>query len=498
MFLQNRWLVLAIVSSALFLIVIDMTVLYTALPQLTRALQATATEKIWIVNTYPLVTAGLLIGMGGLGDRLGHKPMFLSGLVVFGFASILAAYSPTAAVLIAARALLAVGAAMMMPATLSIIRVTFTDDAERSFAIGIWAAIASGGAALGPVIGGVLLEWFWWGSVFLINIPIALAAFAAGSLMLADKRSARSHPFDLIGSVQVMVGLIGLIFAIKELAKRTPSAILGLVMLGLGVIALTAFAIRQSKSADPLVDFRLFRNTRFSSGVVAALVAAAAMIGVELVFTQRLQLVVGLTPLQAGLAIMPIPLASFFAGPLTGMAMPRIGAIRTMTGSLAIVAVALALLLVTYQGAPWIWLSVTAVMGFGIGAAMTAASSVIMQSAPESRAGMAASIEEVSFELGGALGVAILGSLMTALYTRTMILPDGVPTMAADSIDQAYLAADRLNDAAGDLLRSAAQGAFDQAFAGVILVSAALVTVSAVGIWRMALVTDRRKLQPQV
>ena len=174
MTLHNRWLVLAIVSSALFLIVIDMTVLYTALPRLTHDLAASASEKLWIINAYPLVVAGLLPGVGSLGDRLGHKRMFTAGLVVFGLASLAAAYAPSAEVLIAARVLLAVGAAMMMPATLSIIRLTFEDENERSFAIGIWAAVASGGAAFGPVVGGILLEYFWWGSVFLINVPVVL------------------------------------------------------------------------------------------------------------------------------------------------------------------------------------------------------------------------------------------------------------------------------------------------------------------------------------
>ena len=172
----NRWLVLAIVSSALFLIVVDMTVLYTALPRLTHDLAASASQKLWIVNAYPLVVAGLLPGLGTLGDRLGHRSLFLAGLVVFGIASLSAAYSPTPEALIGSRVLLAVGAAMMMPATLSIIRLTFTEDDERSFAIGIWAAVASGGAAFGPVIGGVMLEYFWWGSVFLINVPVVAAA----------------------------------------------------------------------------------------------------------------------------------------------------------------------------------------------------------------------------------------------------------------------------------------------------------------------------------
>ena len=216
----NRWLVLAIVSSALFLIVVDMTVLYTALPRLTHDLAASASQKLWIVNAYPLVVAGLLPGLGTLGDRLGHRSLFLAGLVVFGIASLSAAYSPTPEALIGSRVLLAVGAAMMMPATLSIIRLTFTDDDERSFAIGIWAAVASGGAAFGPVIGGVMLEYFWWGSVFLINVPVVAAAFVLGYLIVPARRGDASRKWDIVASAQIMVGLIALAFAIKEVGRR--------------------------------------------------------------------------------------------------------------------------------------------------------------------------------------------------------------------------------------------------------------------------------------
>lgn len=487
MFPRNRWLVLATVSSALFLIVIDMTVLYTALPRLTHDLGATATEKLWIVNAYPLVVAGLLPGLGGLGDRVGHKRMFLSGLAVFGVASLLAAFAPAPEALIAARVVLAIGAAMMMPATLSLIRLTFTDESERAFAIGIWAAVASGGAAVGPVVGGLLLEWFWWGAVFLINVPIVLGALLAGAIVLVNKRPEHAHPFDLIGSAQVMVGLVGLIYAIKEVAKREPSLTVAGIALVLGGLAMAAFVRRQHRSAHPLIDFTLFRSARFTSGVVAALVASASLIGVELVFSQRLQLVLGLSPLEAGLMILPIPAASFLAGPLTGLAMPRLGAARVLTSALTLTGLALVLYLAAHDRAPAVWLPVLAVMGFGLGATMTAASSVIMLSAPEDRAGMAASVEEVSFELGGALGIAVLGSVMTALYTRAMTLPAGVDATAADSLDEALLASESLSDAAATQLRALARGAFDEAFVGVIAVAALLVLTVAFGIWRKAL-----------
>lgn len=489
---HNRWLVLAIVSSALFLIVIDMTVLYTALPRLTHDLAASAAEKLWIVNAYPLVVAGLLPGLGGLGDRLGHKRIFLAGLVVFGAASLAAAFAPTPGALIGARVVLAIGAAMMMPATLSLIRLTFTDERERAFAIGIWAAVASGGAALGPVVGGLLLEWFWWGSVFLINVPIVLIALVAGATVLVNRRPAHAHPFDLIGSAQVMVGLVGLVFAIKEASRREPSWAMALVALGMGLLALAAFVRRQRVSANPLIDFALFVNPRFTCGVMAALVASAALIGVELVFSQRLQLVLGLSPLQAGLMILPIPAASFLAGPLTGLAMPRLGAMRVLSAAMVLTGLALAAYLLTHQGQSWLWLSVLAVMGFGVGATMTAASNIIMLSAPEDRAGMAASVEEVSFELGGALGIAILGSLMSALYTRAMVVPAGLSARVSDSLDEALLAAEALEPAAAEHLTMLGRAAFDEAFFGVIALATLLVALAAFGIWWRGMAAARQ------
>ncbi|WP_411034191.1 MFS transporter [Shinella sp. BYT-45] len=483
MSLGKRWLVLAVVSSALFLIVIDMTVLYTALPVLTHALSASAAEKLWIVNAYPLVVAGLLPGLGSLGDRYGHKRMFVAGLLVFGMASAAAAFAPSAATLIAARVALAVGAAMMMPATLSIIRLTFTDERERALAIGIWAAVASGGAALGPVIGGLLLEYFWWGSVFLINVPVVAAAVICSGILLPRRAGDKSRPWDLAGSIQAMVGLIGLTYAVKEAGRREPSWETACLALAVGLAAMVLFVRRQRRSAAPLVDFSLFADPRFSAGVATALVASAALIGVELVFSQRLQLVLGHSPLEAGLLILPIPAAAFVAGPLTGLALPRLGAGRVLWSSLLLTGAALAVFLAVHEGPAGPWIAALAMMGFGVGAAMTAASTVIMLSAPEERAGMAASVEEVSYELGGALGIALLGSLMSALYSRAMVLPPGTEfaARARDSLDEALMLADRLAPGQAEEVAALARAAFDQAFAGVVgaaallLVGAALV-----------------------
>jgi DHA2 family multidrug resistance protein-like MFS transporter len=480
----NRWLILAIVSSALLLIVIDMTVLYTALPTLTYELRASATEKLWILNAYPLVVAGLLPGVGALGDRLGHKRMFLAGLVVFGLASLGAAFSPTPGWLIAARALLAVGAAMMMPATLSLIRLTFVDEKERAFAIGVWAAVASGGAAFGPVVGGALLEYFWWGSVFLINVPVVAVALLAGATLLPDRPGHGDHPWDFIGSVQVMVGLVGVTYAIKEIAKRDTSWLAASLALAVGLVALIVFVRRQLGSRAPLIDFALFANPRFSAGVATAAVASGALIGVELVFSQRLQLVLGHSPLQAGLIILPIPLAAFVAGPLTGLLLPRVGVVRVLWFSLLLAGAALGAYLLVYRGETWLWLAALSLMGFGFGAAMTAASNAIMLSAPEERAGMAASVEEVSFELGGALGIASLGSLMSALYARALLLPAGFDAQAGDSLDEALLIAERLAPAQAAELTRLAGAAFERAFAGVIGVAAVILILVSLVIWR--------------
>lgn len=488
---QNRWLVLAIVSSALFLIVVDMTVLYTALPRLTHDLAASASEKLWIMNIYPLVVAGLLPGLGTLGDKLGHKRMFMNGLAVFGVASLCAAYSPTPEVLIAARALLACGAAMMMPATLSIIRLTFTDEKERSLAIGIWAAIASGGAAIGPVAGGILLEYFWWGSVFLINVPVVLVALALSAFNLENRPLGSNRKWDLVGSIQIMIGLIALTYAVKELAKRDASIAIFAGALVIGLIATTIFVRRQFSSKEPLIDFSLFNNRLFSTGVFAALVASGSMTGMELVFSQRMQLIEGMSPLQAGLMILPIPLAAFVAGPLAGMMLPRLGAGRVLWASLGITALGVVIYILTYKLSAHFYLGGLAILGFGVGCAMTGASSSIMSNAPAEKAGMAASVEEVSFELGNALGVTIFGSILSAFYTASLILPSGadIPSVVRDSLDEALLAAQSMPANDANALTALASQAFENAYVAVVIATAALLLVATVATY----IAQRRK-----
>lgn len=486
--LQNRWLVLAIVSSALLLITLDMTVLYTALPTLTRELDASASERLWILNAYPLVMAGLLPGLGTLGDRLGHKRLFIAGLLVFGTASLIAAFSPVPAVLIAARVLLAVGAAMMMPATLSIIRLTFEDERERALAIGIWAAVAAGGAALGPVLGGLLLTWFWWGSVFLINVPVVLLALLLGSTLIANRPGNPERQWDLLGSLQILVGLTALAYAIKEMGRRGMVWDQVLLALVLGCLSLWLFARRQKRRVDPLIDFKLFRNPPFAFGVLSAIIAAFVLIGIELVLMQHMQLVRGMTPLQAGLFILPVGLAAFVAGPLAGWMLPRLGATGLLWQSMLLACAGVVLLVL--KGGVLVQMIGFICFGLGLGAVMTVASSVIMLTAPPDRAGMAASVEEVSYELGGALGIALLGSILTAAYGFSLNLPGDLqlPAQVYDSLDEALMVADHLGGATAELLREQARLAFDRAFVVVGWIAALVLLVTA---WLV-----RKKLRP--
>ena len=475
---SKRWLLLLTVGAGLLLITLDNSVLYTALPTLTRELHATATQGLWIINAYPLVMAGLLLGAGTLGDRIGHRRIFLIGLMLFGLASLLAAFAPTPEFLIGARAFLAVGAAAMMPATLALISVTFENERERNIAIAIWGSLSVIGAALGPIVGGFLLGHFWWGSVFLINVPVVMIAFVA-TLFVAPKIAGDpSKPWDIVSSLQALVALSALVIAIKETAHAGSSWVTIALALGVSIVASIVFVRRQLRMPYPLLDFSIFKNKAFLSGTFAAAFSLFAIGGVELATTQRFQLVAGFSPLEAGLLVSVAALGSLPTALLGGAFLHRVGLRVLIAGGMAIGSAGV--MITAYglsNGLGWLILGL-GVMGAGVGACMSVASTAIMGNAPAHRAGMASSVEEVSYEFGSLFAVTILGSLLAYLYTIGVQLPENAPALARESMAAAVDFA-KDDPSGGASLRAAANTAFDSAYTTVLYVAAGVLAAGA-------------------
>ncbi len=476
----RRWLLLVTVAAGLLLVTVDNTILYTALPTLTAQLGATGAQSLWIINAYPVVMAGLLLGSGTLGDRIGHVRMFVIGLVVFGLASLVAAFSPTAWILIASRALLAVGAAAMMPATLALIRIAFPIERERNIAIAVWGSVSVVGGALGPIVGGVLLEFFWWGSVFLLNVPVVLAALVATALIAPPNVPDPDKRWDLLSSLQAMAGLVASVLAIKELAHTPPRWPLFAVAVAVAAVAFVLFTRRQRRLADPLLDFAVFRNPAFTSGVLAAAFSMFAIGGIQLVTTQRFQLVVGFTPLEAGLLVAAVAAGSLPTALLGGAFLHRTGLLPLIAGGLATGVAGVVVSVVGFQtGIGWLVAGLL-LTGAGLGAAMSVASTAIIGNAPASRAGMASSVEEVSYEFGNLTAVALMGSLVTFVYAAAVQLPQGAPAAAGRSLADALATAG--NDGA---VVGAAHAAFDTGYLVVMVVVAAVLACGAALTWRL-------------
>lgn len=474
----RRWTLLATVAAALLLITVDHSVLYTALPTLVDELGATTTQGLWIINAYPLVMAGLLLGAGTLGDRIGHRRMFLGGLAAFGLTSLLAAFAPDPVSLIVARGLLAIGAAAMMPATLALIRLGFDDVRERNLAIAVWGSIAVIGAALGPILGGLLLEYFWWGSVFLINVPVVLIAFVVGWRVAPQSPTDSSRPWDVVSSLQVLVSLSGVVMTIKAAASATPSWGLVVVMTTVSIVAGALFVRRQARLPYPLIDFAIFRNRAFSAGVLAAALALFAIAGIELITTQRFQLVEGYSPLEAGLLVSAAALGCLPTALVGGAILHRVGLLPLIGGGLAVATVGALLVGLSPHAGLAALVASLVLTGLGLGAVMSVASSAIVGNAPAHRAGMAASIEEVSYEFGNLLAVALLGSLMAALFSAGLQVPAGVAETARAGIAEA-LALAAADPEHGARLAAAATDAYDRSYRVVMIVITGVLTVGA-------------------
>lgn len=448
----GRWLALSVLVLAVLLVAVDATVLGLATPYISEDLAPSGTQLLWIGDVYSFVIAGLLVSMGSLGDRIGRKRILLIGATAFGAISVLNAYAHTPEVMIFARALLGVAGATLMPATLALIRNLFHDPRERSLAVGIWGAAASAGAAVGPVVGGFLLEHFWWGSVFLINLPVMVVLVVVGVKMLPESRNPNPGPWDLLSVVLSLVGMVGVVYAVKETAAHGfawATLAAGL----LGAAALYGFVRRQLTMPVPLLDMRLFRNRGFSGAVLADLLTILGLSGLVFFLSQYLQLVQGRRPFEAGLAELPAAVGAVVAGLIAGRAARRFSVRAVVAGGLAAVGLALAALTVIGQhtGYPLLGAALL-VVGLGAGFAFTVTADVILSSVPGEQAGAASAVSETAYELGAALGIAVLGSIVTGVY-RDFTGPAGTPDAAHESLGGAVEAAAHLPGPAGEAPR---------------------------------------------
>ncbi|MFC6882150.1 MULTISPECIES: MFS transporter [Actinomadura] len=481
----RKWATFAICALLALVPNIDLTALNQAVPHLSADLHPSATQILWIADAYGFALAGLLVTMGGVGDRIGHKRLLLIGTALFAAASGVTAYAPNAELLIAARAVLGVAGATLMPSALSLIRRVFVEPKERTVAVGIFSGIGGLAIGLGPVLGGALLNHFWWGSVFLINVPVMLVVLVAGLLVLPESRRPESARLDLVSVPLSIAGVLGVVYAIKEAAAhgyatRVP------VAAAAGVVCLALFLVRQTRAAHPLIDVRLFRRAAFSGSISTNMFAMFALVAQSLIFSLFFQLVLGWSPLRAGLAGLPGALGAMVGG--AALAPPLIGALgraRVVALGLVVSAGAFALFLMVGTDTSYLLLVGPMLLsGLGMGMALTVTADTVLASVPRDRSGAASAISETATELGGALGMAVLGSVLNAVYRDSLDLPAGLPAPAGaaarDSLAAAVEAARSLPPALAGPLGDAARSAFVDGLHAALLCSAAFAALVAV------------------
>lgn len=465
------------------LLAIDGTVLYLAVPSLTEDLAPTPTQLLWIGDIYAFVLAGMLITMGNLADRIGRKRLLLIGSAAFGLASVLAAFAPTAEALIAARALLGLAGSTLMPSTLSLARAMFPDPRQRAKAIALWTAGATAGAAVGPLVGGLLLEHFWWGSVFLINVPIMILALVAGGVLLVESKGDAGARIDLLSAVLSVLAIVPLVYAVKRVVAEGLDDV-ALVAAALGLLAGVVFIRRQRRLEVPLLDVSLFRVRAFSGAIAANVLAIFGFLGLLFFFSQYLQMVRGHGPLKAGLAELPATVASLVVVALVGVALARLGVGRAISLGLAVAGVGLAVTGAATAWSGYAGLGVGLVLvGLGTGLAMTLSVDAVVGAVPAERAGAASAVAETGYELGGALGIALLGSLHTMFYRSSLVVPAGTDPAAEAAARESLASALYRSDNPGVI--AAAQDAFTAAVQSTSAVAAVLLAVAAVIAWRV-------------
>ena len=475
---QREWIGLAVLALPCMLYSMDLTVLNLAVPHLTRDLEPSSTQLLWIVDIYGFLIAGSLITMGTLGDRIGRRRLLLIGAAAFGVASVLAAFSSSASMLIVARALLGIAGATLAPSTLSLIRNMFLDPAQRTVAIGLWVTSYSVGGAIGPLVGGVMLEYYWWGSVFLIGVPVMVLLLILGPILLPEFRNPHAQRLDLPSAALSLIAVLAVIYGIKRIAEDD-AGIRALLSIVIGIAIGVVFVRRQRLLSDPLIELRLFRKPAFSAALAVYTLGTFFIFGAFLFVGQYLQVALELSPLRAGLWTLPMML-SFIAGSmLTPLLARRFDPGLVMAAGLVLTAVGFG---VSSQIDGNFNLAAIVVgsclYSLGLAPVFTLATDMIVGTAPAERAGSASALSETSSEFGGALGIAILGSIGTAVYRATLAaaVPSGMPPAAVESarstVGGAAAAAARLPEHLGAALLEASRYALTEALQSVAVICA--------------------------
>jgi EmrB/QacA subfamily drug resistance transporter len=482
---RRRWWTLAVLSLSLLIIGLDNTVLNVAIPTLQEHFSASASELQWMVDAYIVVYAGLLLTLGAAGDRYGRGKALQVGLLIFGASSFWAAYAGSANHLIAARAVMGIGGAAIMPSTLSILSDVFPRE-ERGKAIAIWSGVAGLGIGLGPLIGGFLLEHFWWGSIFLINVPIVIIALILGRFLVPDSRDEHAHPLDIPGAILSISAISLLVYAIIEAPSRGWLDARTLLGFGLAIALGIGFFWRELHTKYPMLDLAFFRNPRFSFGAAAIGISFFALFGLVFANTQYLQFVHGYTALEAGIRLIPIAFGIMVGAGNSNRLVTLAGTTRVVVGGMLIVTAVMASIAFWQVDTPyWVIGTTLFFLSVGMGNVMAPSTDAVMGAVPEAKAGVGSAMNDVVRQVAGAFGVAIIGSILNTAYTRNMhdataALPPQAAEPAGNSVGAALIVASRIGGQAGEALAAAGRSAFTDAMNVAALIAAAIALVGAV------------------
>ena len=492
--------ILAILCLSLVLVVASVSSLNVAIPTIVQSLQASQTEQLWILDAYALVFAGLLLPAGALGDRYGRKGALLAGMAIFGVMAIIGSLVDTPGLLIAVRAAMGIGAALIMPATLSIITNVFPPE-ERAKAIATWAGFAGAGGAIGPLSSGLLLEQFWWGSVFFVNVPIVLVAIGLIGRLVPTSRDTQERPLDPVGALLSIVGLCALVFGIIEGPEKGWTSALVLGSFAVAAVGLVGFVRWELAHRDPMLDPRFFRNRRFSLGSLTITMAFVVMFGMFYVITLYLQFVQGHSALGAAVRTLPFALGMIVVSPRSPRLVERFGARRTIAAGLVIQAAGFALAATLSPDDPYVIVATSLLlMSIGMGTLMPPSTETIVSSLPDDKAGVGSAVNDTTRELGGAVGIALLGTLLSQGYRDGIagvaaLLPEQLREVVSDSIAGAIaVAAQSPDPAQGELLADTARQAFTDGLATAFLTASAIGVATAIIV--MVLHPERRGAAP--